>query len=164
MRWFWIDRVTHLEKGKRARAVKNVTLAEEYLHDHFPGYPVMPQSLMIEGMAQTGGILSGSASDFQENIVLAKVSKATFHRLVRPGDQMIFESQLVDSTAEGHRAETRITVGGELVAESSIIFANVVSGIGKDFEFVFGDHFMHMLRDCPGFDPSSFPSGKKRHG
>jgi 3-hydroxyacyl-[acyl-carrier-protein] dehydratase len=160
MRWFWIDRVTYLEKGKIARAVKNVSLAEEHVHDHFPGYPVMPQSLMIEGMAQTGGILAGSVSNFRENIVLAKVSKATFHRLVRPGDQMLFESVLVDSTAEGHRAETRITVGGELVADSSIIFANVTSGIGRDFAFVFTDAFMHMLRECPGFDVSSYPSGK----
>ena len=57
MRWFWIDRFIEFESGSYAKSVKNVTLAEEHLHDHFPGFPVMPGSLMIEGLAQTGGIL-----------------------------------------------------------------------------------------------------------
>ena len=152
MRWFWIDRITHLKKGKTARAVKNVSLAEEHLHDHFPGYTIMPQSLMIEGMAQTGGILAGSTVDFKTNIILAKVSKATFHRLVRPGDQLVFETELVESRPEGHRTETRVTVEGELVAESSMIFVNLDSDTGKDGVFVFTDAFMQLLRECPDID------------
>ena len=68
MRWFWIDRVTYLDKGKKSRAVKNVSLAEEHLHDHWEAYPIMPTSLMIEGMAQTAGILVGQARDFKEKI------------------------------------------------------------------------------------------------
>ena len=152
MRWFWIDRVTYLDKGRTARAIKNVSLAEEHLHDHFPGYPVMPQSLMIEGMAQTGGILAGSASDFKENIVLAKVSNAVFGRLVRPGDQMMFESTLVDSGPSGYRAETRITVAGEVVAEASMMFAAIPVGPDGDNAFVFKENLMALLRECPGFD------------
>jgi hypothetical protein len=69
-------------------SVKNVTLAEEHLHDHFPGFPVMPECLMIEAMAQTGGILVGQASDFQEKVVLAKISKAVFFDYVTPGDSL----------------------------------------------------------------------------
>ena len=65
MRWYWIDRFIEFESGKRAKAVKNVSLAEEHLHDHFPGFPVMPGSLMIEGMAQTGGILLGEHYRFR---------------------------------------------------------------------------------------------------
>jgi len=163
MRWFWIDRITHLEKAKTAGAVKNVTLAEEHLHDHFPGYPVNPQSLMIEGMAQTGGILAGSTVGFSENIILAKISKATFYRLVRPGDQLIFESELVMTSPEGHRAETTITCEGELVAESSMMFVNLNAGNeaerDADGVFVFTDAFMQLLRECPGFDPGDYPSG-----
>ena len=160
MRWFWIDRVTHLEKGRIARAVKNVSLAEEHLHDHFPLYPVMPQALIIEGMAQTGGILAGSVSDFRENIILAKVSHAKFHRLVRPGDQMVFESHLVDSGPSGYRAETRVTVEGVLVAESSTMFAALPVGLtgadGSDASegFVFKENLLALLRECPGFDVS----------
>ena len=59
MRWIWIDSFVELVSKERASAVKNVTLAEEYFVNHFPGYPVMPPSLMIEGMAQTAGVLVG---------------------------------------------------------------------------------------------------------
>ena len=55
MRWIWIDKFLEFRSGQFARAIKNLTLAEEHLHDHFPGYPVMPASLIIEGLAQTGG-------------------------------------------------------------------------------------------------------------
>lgn len=152
MRWFWIDRITYLEKGKTARAVKNVSLAEEHLHDHFPGYPVMPQSLMIEGMAQTGGVLAGSSVDFKTNIILAKVSRAVFYRLVHPGDQLAFEAKLVESRPEGHRTEIRVTVDGELVAESSMMFVNLNSTDNGEGVFVFTDAFMHLLRECPNFE------------
>ncbi len=65
MRWIWIDTFVEFVSGQRASAVKNVTLAEEYFQDHFPGDPVMPPSLMIEGMAQTAGILVGEARGFK---------------------------------------------------------------------------------------------------
>ena len=149
MRWFWIDRITHLEKGKTARAVKNVSLAEEHLHDHFPGYPVMPQSLIIEGMAQTAGILSGSCVDFQENIVLAKVQQATFHRLVRPGDEMHFEAELVETRPEGHRASIRVTVDDELVAEAGMMFVNLNSAEDGQDLFVFSGGLKALLRSIP---------------
>ena len=71
MRWIWIDKFLVFESGKRAVAIKNLTLAEEHLHDHYPGFPVMPESLMIEGMAQTAGILVGEARDFTEKVILA---------------------------------------------------------------------------------------------
>src|SRR5512143_4298190 len=86
MRWIWIDKFVEFESGRRAVAVKNVTLAEEHLHDHFPGFPIMPECLMIEGMAQTGGILVGEAREFREKVVLAKISKAVFFDFVKPGD------------------------------------------------------------------------------
>ena len=60
MRWIWIDRFVEFESGRRAVAIKNVSLAEEHLHDHFPGYPIMPNSLITEGLAQTGGLLGHS--------------------------------------------------------------------------------------------------------
>jgi len=88
MRWMWIDRILELEHGRRCVAVKNVSLAEEHLHDHFPGTPVMPGSLMIEGMAQTAGILVGHARDFKEKVILAKIGKAVFER-DRPADSAV---------------------------------------------------------------------------
>ena len=78
MRWFWIDRFIEFEQGRRAVALKNVSLAEEHLHDHFFGYPVMPHSLVVEGIAQTGGLLVGECNEYKERVVLAKISKALF--------------------------------------------------------------------------------------
>ena len=55
MRWIWIDRIVEFQSGSFLKAIKNVSLAEEHLHDHFPGFPVMPASLITEGLAQSGG-------------------------------------------------------------------------------------------------------------
>ena len=73
MRWIWIDRFLEFHRGKKARAVKCLSVAEDYFADHFPGYPVMPACFILEGLAQTGGILVGEANDFQEKVVLAKI-------------------------------------------------------------------------------------------
>ena len=71
MRWIWIDRFVEFEPGKSATAVKNLTAAEDHYADHFPGFPVMPAALILEGLAQTGGILVGEANQFREKVVLA---------------------------------------------------------------------------------------------
>ncbi|HMO85337.1 MAG TPA: 3-hydroxyacyl-ACP dehydratase FabZ family protein [Lacipirellulaceae bacterium] len=85
MRWFWIDRFTEFVSGSHAVAVKGLSLAEDYLHEHFAGYPVMPNSLVIEGVAQAGGLLVSEHYGFSELVVLAKVSKARFTGRLRPG-------------------------------------------------------------------------------
>ena len=94
MRWMWIDTVVAYEPGRRLVAVKNVSLAEDHLHDHFPDQPIMPASLMVEGMAQTAGILVGSVHDFREKVVLAKVASATIERDVQPGETIRYDATL----------------------------------------------------------------------
>ena len=94
MRWIWIDRFELFEPGVRAAAVKNVSLAEDHLHDHFPGYPIMPNCLMIEGMAQTAGILVGEARNFEEKVILAKVKRAVFHGIVQPGETIRYDATI----------------------------------------------------------------------
>ena len=125
MRWIWIDRFETFESGVRAVAVKNVTLAEEHLHDHVPGYAVMPASLMIEGMAQTGGILLGEKHGFKHIVILAKVPKVTFHAEVVPGDSIRYEATLVDDRPEGGTVEVTARIGEKLVAEAEIMFAHL---------------------------------------
>src|SRR5436189_1033939 len=95
MRWIWIDRFTSFESGKSARAVKNLSLAEDHFADHFPGYPVMPAALMLEGLAQTGGILVGEANDFKEKVVLAKIVRASFQREALAGQQLLYDVELL---------------------------------------------------------------------
>src|SRR5450759_301153 len=109
MRWIWIDKFEKFEVNVAAVAIKNVSLAEEHLHDHFPGFPVMPASLMIEGMAQTAGILVGAARNFQEKVILAKIGKASFSRLVRPGEQLVYSARITNVSAQGASIEGVIT-------------------------------------------------------
>ena len=101
MRWFWIDRFDEFVRGRRATAVKNVSLAEEHLHDHFPGAALMPNSLIVEGMAQTAGLLVADAIDFNRRVVLAKVAAAEFHFDAVPGDSIRFAAEVLDLKPTG---------------------------------------------------------------
>ncbi len=151
MRWIWIDKFVEFESGRRAVAVKNVTLAEEHLHDHFPGFPVMPECLMIEGMAQTAGILVGQAKDFQEKVVLAKISKVVFFDFVRPGDSLRLEAEIQTIAAEAASTSGRILRDGQLIAEIDLMFSHIDQNLaGKKFpeeNFVFTGLFASLMRD-----------------
>lgn len=125
MRWFWIDRFVEFESGIRAKAIKNVTLAEEHLHDHFPGFAIMPASLIIEGLAQTGGILLGEKNDFEHIVILAKVPKVTFHSWACPGDTLVYEATLMDARDEGGSVTCTAHVGERLVADAEIVFVHL---------------------------------------
>ncbi len=149
MRWIWIDKFTEFESGDRATAIKNVSLAEEHLHDHFPGYPIMPASSIIEGMAQTAGILVGEARDFQEKVILAKVKRAKFSGEVRPGQQIRHEAVIDQVTAEAATTTGRVFVDGEPLAEIDIVFSHIDNNLsGQTFpeeNFVFTDDFKSLL-------------------
>ncbi len=123
MRWIWIDRFVEFEPGRRATAIKNVTLAEDHLHDHFPGYPVMPNSLITEGCAQTAGILVGERIGFRHMVILAKIGKAVFHRHARPGDTLRYAAQIENITDDGGVTSIVVHVGETLLAELEIMFA-----------------------------------------
>src|SRR3954454_11039222 len=101
MRWIWIDRFLSFDKGKSARAVKYLSLAEDLFDQHFPGYPVFPAPLMLEGLAQTGGILVGDAKDFKEKVVLAKISRAQFLDEAMAGQELIYDVELTSLRDEG---------------------------------------------------------------
>jgi len=150
MRWFWIDRFIEFESGSHAKAIKNVTLAEEHLHDHFPGFAVMPGSLMIEGLAQTGGILLGEVNNFDHAVILAKVPKVTFHSWATPGDTLVYTAHLVDVRDEGGTVSCTAHVGDRLVAEAEIVFvhmdpADPSLGAIDQKNFVFSMNLMGIL-------------------
>lgn len=149
MRWIWIDKFVEFETGRRAVAVKNLTMAEEHLHDHFPGYPVMPASLMIEGMAQTAGILVGEAKDFTEKVVLAKIRRATFEGIARPGQQLRYEAELDSISDEAAQASGKVYCDGKLIGEIELMFSHIdrnMSGLNFPAEnFVFTDDFKSLL-------------------
>ncbi len=151
MRWYWIDRFIEFESGLRAKAVKNVSLAEEHLHDHFPDYPVMPNSLVIEGVAQTGGLLICEHGRFEKKVVLAKVSKAVFHCEAVPGDTLIYTAVANDIREDGAMVTATSYLGDRLQAEMELFFAHLDEEFsGKDL-FEPGD-LMKMMRIFGAFD------------
>src|SRR5947209_20005827 len=117
MRWIWIDRFLEFESGKSARAVKNLSLAEDHFADHFPGYPVMPAPLMLEGLAQTGGILVGQANDFKEKVVLAKIPWARFRREALAGERLTYDVELLHLRPEGAAFKGRVLACDDTVGE-----------------------------------------------
>ncbi len=170
MRWIWIDRIAQLEKAKSCIAVKNVSMAEEHLHDHFaetddhPAIPVMPASLVIEGMAQTAGILVGHARDFREKVILAKITKAVFHCSVFPGQTIFHVATLERIDDSGASATGKVHVIDHTqshaaptsaeklhVADIELMFSHIdqnMSGLEfPDHNFVFTDQFMDLLRN-----------------
>ena len=148
MRWIWIDRFVEFTSGKFARSIKNVTLAEEHLHDHFPGFPVMPASLITEGLAQTGGILLGEHNQFRHVVVLAKIPKITFHSWVCPGDTLTYTVNLLDARVDGGVVDCRAEVGDRLVAEGEIVFAHLPANAAAPVDqknFVFTTRLLGVL-------------------
>ncbi len=140
MRWIWIDRFLEFESGSHAKAVKNVTLAEDHLHDHFPGFPVMPGSLIMEGMAQTGGLLLGETSQFEHVVILAKIPKLNFYGWACPGDTLVYSAKLLDAREDGGVVECTAHVGDRLVADAEIVFAHLPKTGGETVDqknFVF---------------------------
>lgn len=86
MRFLLVDRITALEPGKSITAVKSLSLAEEYLADHFPGFPVMPGVLMLEALVQAGAWLMRASEDFAYSTILLKEAKAIrYNNFVTPG-------------------------------------------------------------------------------
>lgn len=149
MRWMWIDRVVELVPRERMVAIKNVSLAEEHLHDLYPDFPIVPHSLIVEGYAQTAGILVGEARNFTEKVILAKVARATFHRLVRPGETIQYEARIEQLSEQGASTSGRVTCNGQLVAEIEMMFSHIdknMSGLAfPEHNFVFTEQFTQLL-------------------
>ena len=154
MRWIWIDKFTEFTSRTSATAVKNVSLAEEHLHDLYPAFPIVPHSLIVEGMAQTAGILVGEARNFAEKVVLAKIGKATFHRLVRPGETITYAAKIDQLSEQGASIAGTVTVAEgteqKLVAEIELMFSHVDQNMAglkfPEHNFVFTEQFTDLLK------------------
>jgi len=139
MRWFWFDRYTEFVSGKRAVGIKNVTLAEEHLHDHFPGCPVMPNALIIEGLAQTGGLLVSESQNYARRVVLAKLSKAKFHCSAFPGDTLTYRVEIVNHGKDGSLVTATSHIGDRLQCEADIFFGYLSGKLAMKSLFEPGD-------------------------
>jgi len=149
MRWIWIDRFTEFAPGSHAAAVKNVSLAEDYLKDHFPGHAVMPPSLVIEGMAQTAGILVGQARAFKENVILAKIRKAEFNDYAVPGDRLGYHARIETMDESGAATTGEVFLNDRLIGRVDLLFSHVspsnASVALPAHNFVFTEEFMRLF-------------------
>lgn len=154
MRWLWIDKFVDFVPKTSAVALKNVTMAEEHIHDLFPAFPIVPHTLIIEGMAQTAGVLVGQARDFAEKVILAKISRARFHRLTRAGDVLVFHATIDHLSEHGASVVGVVKAGLEeaapLVAEIDLMFSHIDKNLaGTSFpehNFVFTEQFTDLLK------------------
>src|SRR5439155_24453471 len=97
MRFVLIDRIVELSTGQSLVAVKNLSLGEEYLADHFPGFPVMPGVLMLQTLAEAGAWLLRVTEDFQHSVVVLREAKnVKYGSFMEPGRQMIVTAELVE--------------------------------------------------------------------
>jgi 3-hydroxyacyl-[acyl-carrier-protein] dehydratase len=167
MRWIWIDRFEEFESGQSAKAVKTVSIAEDHIHEQYPGFPVMPNSLIIEGLAQTGGILVGEANEFTEKVVLAKLPHVEFFGYAVAGDVLQYEVVLAELRSEGAICDAKVLRNGELMAEAQIVFAHLDKSRGMDDpnaakNFVFTkDHLVALLRMAKGSYQSEASTDRK---
>lgn len=131
MRWHWIDRFTEFRSGVEAKAVKMVSAAEEHLRDHFPGFPLMPNSLVLEGLAQTSGLLVCEYFQCQRMIVLARIHTAQFHFDAAPGDFLTYTATIDYVEDDGSMARATSHRGQQLQAEAEFVFAHFDSRAGN---------------------------------
>ena len=115
-----VDRIVEFEPGVRIRGIKNVTFNEPFFMGHFPDAPVMPGVLIIEAMAQTGGVLAlSSRSDGPGSLVyFMGIDQARFRRPVTPGDQLVMECKVLKLKSRVCQMEGKAYVDGELAAEA----------------------------------------------
>lgn len=167
MRWFWIDRFTEFVSGSHANGIKNVTLDEEVVDGYCLGFPMLPPTLIIEGMAQLGGILVAEHFSFEKHVVLAKVARAQFHRPARQGDQLRYSVHL-DGTQDMGATVTGVShCDGEVQAEIDLMFAFLEEGRFTDGP-LFGPgelrgmlrvmNFFHVAVDSEGKPVSEYPA------
>ena len=125
-----VDRVTELEPEKRVKGIKNVTFNEPFFPGHFPGKPIMPGVLIIEAMAQVGGVLAciskqgaSEVSDIKEMdaVYFMAIDKVKFRRPVSPGDQIIFHLEVLRAGSRVWKMAGKAYVKDKLVAEAELV-------------------------------------------
>lgn len=121
-----VDRILEMEPGVRARGLKNVTINEEFFQGHFPGHAVMPGVLIMEAMAQVGGVLLLSLGGNQGKLAyFAGMDKVRFRKPVLPGDTLVTDVELLKTRGNVGKVNAVGYVDGQIVAEGELMFALV---------------------------------------
>lgn len=123
----FVDRIIDYVPGERAVGIKNVTFNEPYFQGHFPGRPIMPGVIIVEAMAQVGGIVLTQMADVEGGLFMfAGIDKVRFRRQVVPGDQLIMTAELLCVKRRRFgKMQARAEVDGQLAAEGELMFSLV---------------------------------------
>lgn len=172
MHWCWIDRFVEFHSGSRAKATKNFSLAESYFRDYYPRHPIMPNSMIVEGMGQTGMYLSCEAIGYTQLIMLAKVTSARFHFSARPGDTLTY-SVAINSIGDQGVSVTAVShIGDRLQGEADLLYARVADrspdGRGDLREMarqmrLFGVYDIGMSSDGGPLRPAVFDNSSRQN-
>lgn len=123
MRFLLVDRILELESGKRAVGIKNVTLSEDFLTHHFPNSPLMPGALITEALVQLADWIIRESTDFQQLAMAVEFKKIKFHRMIRPGDQIQLEVEIVSLMDNMAEVKGKAFCNGNLAAAARFSLA-----------------------------------------
>jgi 3-hydroxyacyl-[acyl-carrier-protein] dehydratase len=125
MRYILLDKITSVERGRRATGIKAVTLSDEVLHDHFPDYPILPGALVLEAAAQLAGYLIEISVDPEPEplrALLVQIDRAKFYRPAQPGDAVELVAELTQSLDTAAKVTVGADIGGERAMRGALTF------------------------------------------
>jgi len=121
MKFYLVDRILELEPPKRIVAVKNLSLAEEYLADHFPAYPVLPGVMMIEALVQAAAWLVRASTDFEKNLILLKEAQnVRYGAFVKPGSQLVMDVTALEIGPDASRFKAAGQCEGQVAVQAKL--------------------------------------------
>lgn len=127
-----VDRIIELEPGVKSVGIKNVTANEPFFQGHFPEYPVMPGVLIVEAMAQTGGVALMVLEEYKDKLALfAGINEVRFKRQVKPGDTLVMTVELGQFRRGIGTCKATATVDGELACKGELMFALIPSPMAR---------------------------------
>ncbi len=126
MRFLLMDTIVEWRIGGSAKAIKNISLSEDFFDDHFPRMPIMPGVLILEGMAQLGGLFLEETlkevQDLERKALMTMIDKTKFREIVRPGDQLLYEASVVACNELGGRTAVAAHNAGRLIVATQFTF------------------------------------------
>ena len=142
MRWDLIEKFEVLRKNEYAKAHKKFSGKEDFFLEHFTDDALVPQTLLIEMVAQAGGVLFGFGLDFKKEVILAKIRSARFEHVVRPPCALIIEARIDEAREEGAWISGTVQHKDQCVAEVSLLLVTVDTLLDNQTKIVFNDDFI----------------------
>jgi len=152
LRYYLIDKITEFKVGERASGIKNVTMSEDFMADHFPRHPTMPGVLILESLAQLGGLLLEYSARKEFGIkvkaILSIIQRAKFRQMVRPGDQLKLKVELTKLREESGIIKAVAILQDRVAAEAELIFV-YFENLEPELEKKQRELVKFMMRDLP---------------